>query len=131
MQRGLDLQFGYVFAHGLDNSEAISNDGRDGFASAPSRVSTLEYGNSNLDIRSRVTGTFNYILPFGDSLRGFRSVLVRDGRQMDCSQEYRITTLRNEHCQPKLRSSIVPYHPRALSPPSWGLPQSRETGSPP
>jgi len=77
LSKGLDLSFNYVYAHGLDDSEAISNDGGDGFATVPSQVSTLEYGNSNLDIRHRFSGTFNYALPFGNSLRGFRGILAR------------------------------------------------------
>jgi len=77
LSKGLDLSFDYVHAHNLDDSEAISNDGGDGFGSIPSQVSTLEYGNSNLDVRNRVAGTFNYNLPFGNSLRGFKGILAR------------------------------------------------------
>jgi hypothetical protein len=74
---GLDLSFGYTFAHGLDDSEAISNDGGDGFGSIPSQVSTVDYGNSNLDERHRFSGTFNYALPFGNSLTGIKGIVGR------------------------------------------------------
>lgn len=77
LNKGLDLSFNYAYAHGLDNSEAISNDGGDGFGTVPSQISTLEYGNSNLDVRHRISGTFNYALPFGNSLTGFKGVLAR------------------------------------------------------
>jgi hypothetical protein len=77
LSKGLDLQFSYVYAHGLDDSEAISNDGGDGFGSVPSKVSTLEYGNSNLDVRNRFAATFNYALPFGNNLAGYRSILAK------------------------------------------------------
>jgi len=77
LSHGLDLSFNYTFAHGLDDSEAISNDGGDGFGSVPSQVSTLEYGNSNLDIRHRFSGTFNYALPFGNNLKGITGILGR------------------------------------------------------
>jgi Carboxypeptidase regulatory-like domain/TonB dependent receptor len=77
LTKGLDLSFNYTYAHGLDDSEAISNDGGDGFGSVPSRVSTLEYGNSNLDVRHRFTGTFNYALPFGNSQRGIKGILAK------------------------------------------------------
>jgi hypothetical protein len=77
LTNGLDLSFNYTYAHGLDDSEAISNDGGDGFGSVPSQVPTLEYGNSNLDIRHRFTGTFNYALPFGNSLTGVKGILGR------------------------------------------------------
>jgi hypothetical protein len=74
LANGLDLSFNYAYAHGLDDSEAISNDGGDGFGSVPSQVPTLEYGNSNLDVRHRFTGTFNYALPFGNNLTGIKSI---------------------------------------------------------
>lgn len=77
LTNGLDLSFNYTYAHGLDDSEAISNDGGDGFGSVPSQVPTVEYGNSNLDIRHRFTGTFNYALPFGSSLTGAKGILGR------------------------------------------------------
>ncbi|HET6216897.1 MAG TPA: TonB-dependent receptor, partial [Acidobacteriaceae bacterium] len=75
LTNGLDLSFNYAYAHGLDDSEAISNDGGDGFGSVPSQVPTVEYGNSNLDVRHRFTGTFNYALPFGNSLTGIKSIV--------------------------------------------------------
>ena len=37
----------------------------------------MEYGNSNLDVRHRFTGTFNYALPFGNSLTGAKGILGR------------------------------------------------------
>lgn len=69
LRNGLDVQATYTLAHGLDDSEAISNDGGDGFAAVVSLIPTLEYGNANLDVRHRITGTFNYALPFGQNLR--------------------------------------------------------------
>jgi len=38
-------------------------------------IPPLEYGNGNLDVRHRVTGTFNYSLPFGNNLHGLRGML--------------------------------------------------------
>ncbi|WP_263418318.1 TonB-dependent receptor [Terriglobus albidus] len=75
--KGLDLQVGYTWARLLDNSESISNNGGNGFGSSADLIPTLEYGNGNLDVRHRVTGTFNYTLPFGQNLHGFRGVLAR------------------------------------------------------
>lgn len=75
--KGLDLQVGYTLARLLDNSESISNNGGNGFGSSADLIPTIEYGNGNLDVRHRVTGTFNYALPFGDSRRGFSGVLVK------------------------------------------------------
>jgi len=70
LRNGLDTQVAYTLAHGLDDSEAISNDGGDGFAAVVSQIPTLEYGNANLDVRHHITGTFNYSLPFGQNLHG-------------------------------------------------------------
>jgi outer membrane receptor protein involved in Fe transport len=77
ISHGLDLAVTYTYAHNLDDSEAISNDGGDGFGSVPSKVSQIEYGNANLDVRHRFTAAFNYALPFGNSLNGFRGVLAK------------------------------------------------------
>ncbi len=72
--KGLDLQLAYTFARLLDNSESISNNGGNGFGSSADLISTIEYGNGNLDVRHRVTGTFNYALPFGENLHGIAGV---------------------------------------------------------
>lgn len=75
--KGLDLQLAYNFARLLDNSESISNNGGNGFGSSADLIPIIEYGNGNLDVRHRVTATFNYALPFGDSARGFKSVFIK------------------------------------------------------
>lgn len=75
--KGLDLQVTYTLARLLDNSESISNNGGNGFGASAELINTIEYGNGNLDVRHRATGTFNYALPFGDSLRGFKAVLAK------------------------------------------------------
>ncbi|CAN5506064.1 hypothetical protein BH10ACI4_BH10ACI4_10600 [soil metagenome] len=75
--KGLDLQLSYNLAHLLDNSEAISNNGGNGYGSNVSLIPTLEYGNGNLDVRHRVTSTFNYSLPFGESAHGLKSILAK------------------------------------------------------
>jgi len=77
LTKGLDAMATFTHAHGLDDSEAISNDGGDGFAAVISQIPTLEYGNANLDVRNRGTGSFNYTLPFGNNLTGFRGVLAK------------------------------------------------------
>jgi len=75
--KGLDLQVAYTWARLLDNSESISNNGGNGFGSSADLIPTIEYGNGNLDVRHRVTGTFNYALPFGQSTHGFVGTLVK------------------------------------------------------
>ncbi len=73
--KGLDLQVAYTVARLLDNAESISNNGGNGFGTAAELINTIDYGNGNLDVRNRVTGTFNYALPFGENLHGFAGVL--------------------------------------------------------
>jgi len=75
--KGLDLQLSYNFARLLDNSESISNNGGNGYGSSADLIPIIEYGNGNLDVRHRVTATFNYALPFGESARGFKSVMIK------------------------------------------------------
>jgi Carboxypeptidase regulatory-like domain/TonB dependent receptor len=75
--KGLDLQVAYSLARLLDDAETISNNGGNGFGSLAENIPTLEYGNGNLDVRHRVTGTFNYALPFGENLHGFKGVLAK------------------------------------------------------
>ena len=73
--KGLDMQLTYTLARLLDNAESISNNGGNGFGASAELINQIEYGNGNLDVRHRVTGTFNYALPFGDNLHGFAGVL--------------------------------------------------------
>ncbi len=75
--KGLDMQLAYTFARLLDNAESISNNGGNGFGAAAELINTIDYGNGNLDVRHRVTTTFNYTLPFGQSLHGVAGVLGR------------------------------------------------------
>jgi hypothetical protein len=75
--KGLDLQVAYTQSRLLDNTESISNNGGNGFGSTAELIPTIEYGNGNLDMRSRITGTFNYALPFGQNTHGFVGLLAR------------------------------------------------------
>ena len=75
--RGLDLQVTYTLAHLLDNSESISNNGGNGFGASAELIPTIEYGNGDLDVRHRVTATFNYTLPFGSNLHGFAAAVAK------------------------------------------------------
>ena len=75
--KGLDMQLAYTWARLLDNAESISNNGGNAFGSSAELINTIDYGNGNLDVRHRVTGTFNYTLPFGESAHGFKGVLIK------------------------------------------------------
>ena len=77
LSKGLDFSVTYTYAHNLDDSESISNNGGNGFGSVPSLIPTIEYGNANLDVRHRGTGTFNYSLPYGQNLHGFVGLLAK------------------------------------------------------
>lgn len=70
---GLTVGGNYTLAHGLD--DASGNSGTqgagDGVGEIPSLESTLDYGNSDLDIRNRIVFTTNYDLPFGKNSSGF------------------------------------------------------------
>jgi len=75
--KGLDLQVAYTQSRLLDNTESISNNGGNGFGSTAELLNSIEYGNGNLDMRSRITGTFNYALPFGQNTHGFVGVFAK------------------------------------------------------
>jgi len=75
--KGLDMSLGYTWAHLLDNAESISNNGGNGFGTSADLINTIDYGNGNLDVRHRVTATFNYTLPFGQNTHGFTAILAK------------------------------------------------------
>ena len=74
---GLTVEANYTFAHNLDNFLGISNEINDGYGSLPNELSTLEYGNSDLDLRQRGVVTGDYVLPFGKNLRGITGALAK------------------------------------------------------
>ena len=67
ISHGLTANVNYTYAHNLDDViEIFDGDGlASPFALLPSQVKTYDYGNSPLDIRSRLAGFFSYDLPFG------------------------------------------------------------------
>jgi hypothetical protein len=77
MKNNLTVNANYAWAHNLDNSTGLSEEGAGGYGAVPSRVSKMEYGNSTLDNRSRIAGSANYQFPFGKNLRGTRSLLMK------------------------------------------------------
>ena len=68
-----------TLAQSLDNSTGLSEEGVGGYGSVPSEVDTLDYGNSALDIRSRLAGSINYELPFGRIYLAHAPSRRRDG----------------------------------------------------
>jgi Carboxypeptidase regulatory-like domain/TonB dependent receptor len=75
-QAGLTLGANYTLAHGLDDVLGLSNEINDGYGVVPSQIHTLDYGNSDVDIRNRGVLTANYALPFGKSLHGVEGALA-------------------------------------------------------
>ncbi len=75
-QAGLTIGANYNLAHGLDNVIGLSNEINDGFGIVPSQINTLDYGNSDMDIRNRGVLTANYELPFGKSFHGVKRVVA-------------------------------------------------------
>ena len=67
----------YTLAHGLDNVLNLSNEINDGYGTIPSQISSVDYGNSDVDIRNRAAVSANYELPFGKSLSGMAGAAVR------------------------------------------------------
>ncbi len=69
LARGLTANINYTYAHNLDDVfQIFDGDGSvtmAGFGLAPGKISTNDYGNSPIDLNSRIAGFFSYDLPFG------------------------------------------------------------------
>jgi hypothetical protein len=69
--KGLTAQLNYTMAHGLDDSSGNT------FGAVPRLASSLDYGNSGLDVRHRATASVFYELPFGKKATGARGLLTK------------------------------------------------------
>ncbi len=68
VSKGLTANINYTYAHNLDDVyHEYDGDGlvTTVFGEEPQNVSRYDYGNSPLDVRSRIAGFFTYDLPFG------------------------------------------------------------------
>jgi hypothetical protein len=74
--RGLTFNVNYTFAHMLDNAADLNQDNQAGYGLIPTEESTYDYGNSDADIRNRLAGSFDYVLPFGEKTSGWKKALV-------------------------------------------------------
>jgi hypothetical protein len=70
LRHGLTAHLNYSLAHGLDNVSA------GGFGSVPAISSTIDYGNSSIDMRQRAVATLFYSLPFGKNASGFKALAL-------------------------------------------------------
>ena len=62
--KGFAADLNYTFAHALDDANNV-NDQEAAFGLLPSQSKTYDYGNTFIDIKHRIAGTFTYQLPFG------------------------------------------------------------------
>ncbi len=74
---GLTFGANYTLAHGLDNVLNLSNEINDGYGTVPSQISSVDYGNSDVDIRNRLAFNANYELPFGKTASGLVATLAK------------------------------------------------------
>lgn len=73
---GLTLQANYTWAHALGDVQGFSTGGL--FTSAdPAHTATVEYGNSELDVRDRFAMMLNYRMTFADRLTGLAGVIAK------------------------------------------------------
>jgi len=73
---GLTMQANYTWAHALGNTQGFSAGGL--YTSAdPAHFATVEYGNSELDVRHRIAMMLNYRLAFADKLSGFAGAVAK------------------------------------------------------
>ncbi len=76
LSHGLTFNVNYTYAHMMDNAADLNEDNQAGYGLIPSQESTYDYGNSDADIRNRVAGFFDYILPYGQSLTGWKKAVA-------------------------------------------------------
>ncbi len=69
--KGITVNANYSYAHALDNVST------GGFGTVPSQSSTLDYGNSDIDVRHRLAATAFYNLPFGKYSQGLSRTLTQ------------------------------------------------------
>ena len=79
LSHGLVVNANYTMAHDLSDTVAYANagGGLEGVGAVPSQISTLDYGNSDLDVRQRITAQIGYDLPFGSGLHGAKGILEK------------------------------------------------------
>jgi hypothetical protein len=74
--RNLGINANYTWAHGLNNAPNYAA-GASGNGNLPLQTSTVEYGDSDLDIRNRFAILLNYALAFGSSAHGLKARLIK------------------------------------------------------
>jgi hypothetical protein len=72
----LGINANYTWAHALNNAPNYAS-GASGNGTLPLQISTVDYGDSDLDIRNRFAMLLNYSLPFGESSHGLKARLIK------------------------------------------------------
>ncbi|WP_263371859.1 TonB-dependent receptor [Granulicella cerasi] len=74
--KNVGINANYTWAHGLNNAPNYAA-GYGGNGVLPYQISTVDYGNSDLDIRNRFAMLLNVALPFGQNAKGFKARLLK------------------------------------------------------
>lgn len=79
LSHGLIVNANYTLAHALSDviTYALAGGGTEGTGAVPSQISTLDYGNSDVDMRHRITAQIGYNLPLGNGLNGVKGILEK------------------------------------------------------
>ena len=73
---GLGFNANTTYAHLLDDAPNINGQSGNGVGQVLSTYGVDDYGNGDLDTRSRIVVSGNYALPFGKGTHGFRNALT-------------------------------------------------------
>lgn len=74
---GLTINANYTYARNLSDVLAYSNEGQDAMGVVPALFHKMDYGNSDLDVRQRVSLQINYVLPFAKEAHGLMGSVAK------------------------------------------------------
>jgi len=74
--QNLGLNANYTWAHALNNAPNYAA-GYGGNGTLPYQISTIDYGDSDLDIRNRFAMLLNYSFPFGKTAHGLKARVIK------------------------------------------------------
>jgi hypothetical protein len=75
--QGLTINANYTYARNLSDVLAYSNTGQDAMGVVPALFHTMDYGNSDLDVRQRVSLQINYAFPFAQEAHGLKGTVAK------------------------------------------------------
>ena len=77
LSKGLSFMINNNYAQNLTNAISTSTANGGGYGMVPSKVNTLDYGNSGIAVRAGLNGTITYALPFGQGAHGVGAGLIK------------------------------------------------------